>query len=211
MNKINYLKILGLTFSRACSHSAKLKQVWLCSRLLAALAVLYVVTVFATAFLGYLSPYAWVFFSAIAALLGAFSYYAVAVRWQKFGVGTLLAFVLAAFLLAVGECDLLEALLMLLAGVLSDVIRQFIGNKSLKGQSLAYPILSIGVIAWILPLWTRTEWYYQGAAEELGIDYAKGLMTFASPWGLIAVVLTTAIAGFVGIQFAAKVIKSGKR
>jgi len=36
-------------------------------------------------------------------------------------------------------------------------------------MSLAYPILSIGVIAWILPLWTRTEWYYQGAAEELGV------------------------------------------
>ena len=126
MNKINYLKILGL-------------------------AVLYVVTVFATAFLGYLSPYAWVFFPVIAALLGALSYYSAAARWQKFGVGTLLAFILAAFLLAVGECDLTEALLMLLAGVISDVIRQLIGNKSLKGQSLAYPILSIGVIAWILP------------------------------------------------------------
>jgi len=52
-------------------------------------AVLYVVTVFATAFLGYLSPYAWVFFPVVAALLGALSYYSVAVRWQKFGVGTL--------------------------------------------------------------------------------------------------------------------------
>ena len=112
-------------------------------------AAFYVVTIFATAFLGYLSPYAWVFFPAIAALLGAFSYYSVAVRRQKFGVGTLLAFILAGFLLAVGECDLSEALLMLLAGVLADVVRQFIGNTSLKGQSIAYPILSIGVIAWI--------------------------------------------------------------
>ena len=96
---------------------------------------------------------------------------------------------------------------MLLAGVISDVIRQIIGNTTLKGQAWAYPILSIGVIAWILPLWTRTEWYYQGATEELGVDYAKGLMMFASPWGLIAVVLTIAIAGFVGIQFAAKIFK----
>jgi hypothetical protein len=210
MNKINHLSILGLTFSRACSHSARLKQVWLCSRLLAALAALYVVTVFATAFLGYLSPYAWVFFPAVAALLGAFSYYSVALRWQKFGVGTLLSFLLAAFLLAVGECEPSKASLILLAGVVADVIRLFFEQDVLKGISLTYPILSIGVIAWILPLWTRTEWYYQGAAEELGIDYAKGLMTFASPWGLLAVVLTTAIAGFVGIQFAAKVIKSGK-
>lgn len=189
MNKINYSKVLVSTLCRS---------------------VLYAVTVFATAFLGYLSPYAWVFFPVIAALLGVFSYYSVAVRWQKFGAGTLLAFILAAFLLAVGECDLSEALLMLLAGVISDVARQVVGNTTLKGLTLAYPILSIGVIAWILPLWTRTEWYYQGASEELGVGYAKGLMTFASPWGLIAVVVTTAIAGFVGIQFAAKVIKSGK-
>ena len=130
MNKINHLSILGLTFSRACSHSARLKQVWLCSRLLAALAALYVVTVFATAFLGYLSPYAWVFFPAVAALLGAFSYYSVALRWQKFGVGTIFAFILAAFLLAVGECDLSEALLMLLAGVISDAVRQSLDRKS---------------------------------------------------------------------------------
>jgi hypothetical protein len=78
-------------------------------------------------------------------------------------------------------------------------------------MSLAYPILSIGVIAWILPLWTRTEWYYQGAAEELGIDYAKGLMMFASPWGLLLVALTTAIAGFVGIQFAGKVLEQNRK
>lgn len=43
MNKINCFKILGL-------------------------AVLYAVSVFATAFLGYLSPYAWVFFPVVAAL-----------------------------------------------------------------------------------------------------------------------------------------------
>jgi hypothetical protein len=182
MNKINYFKILGF-------------------------AVLYVVSVFATAFLGYLSPFAWVFFPVIAALLGAFSYYLVAVRWQQFGVGTLLSFLLAGFLLAVGECDPPKASLILLAGLAADMIRLFFEHNVQKAMSLAYPIQSIGVIAWILPLWTRTEWYYQGAAEELGIDYAKGLMTFANVGGLLLVTLTTAIAGFVGIQFAAKIFK----
>ena len=183
MSKISYLRILGF-------------------------AALYVVTVFMTAFLGFLAPLAWVFFPLIAALVGALSYYCTAIRWQKFGVGTLLAVALAAFLLAVGECDLSKALLMLLAGVLSDVVRQFIGYTTLKGQSLAYPVLSIGVIAWILPLWTHTEWYYQGATEEIGVDYANGLMMFASPWWLLAVILTTAVAGYLGIRFASKVIKS---
>lgn len=183
MSKNSYLRILGF-------------------------AALYVVTIFMTAFLGFLAPWAWVFFPVVAALIGALSYYCTAIRWQKFGVGTLLAVALAAFLLAVGECDLSKALLMLLAGVLSDVVRQLIGYSTLKGQSLAYPVLSIGVIAWILPLWTRTEWYYQGATEEIGVDYANGLMMFASPWWLLAVILTTAVAGYLGIRFASKVIKS---
>lgn len=183
MSKISYLQILGF-------------------------AALYVVIVFMTAFLGFLAPWAWVFFPLVAALFGALSYYCAAVRWKKFGVGTFLAVALAAFLLAVGECDLSKALLMLLAGVVSDVIRQLIGHTTLRGQSLAYPILSIGVIAWILPLWTRTEWYYQGATAEIGVDYAKGLMMFASHWWLAAVVLTTAVAGFAGILFASKVFKS---
>jgi hypothetical protein len=183
MKKINYLPLLGF-------------------------AVLYVVSVFATAFLGYLSPFAWVFFPVIAALLGSFSYYLLAMRWQQFGVSTLLSFLLAAFLLAVGECDAPKASLILLAGIVADMIRLFFEHNVQKAMSLAYPVQSIGVIAWILPLWTRTEWYYQGAAEELGIDYAKGLMTFANVGGLLLVVFTTAIAGFVGILFAAKIISS---
>ena len=182
MSKISYLQIIGF-------------------------AALYVVTVFLTAFLGFLAPWTWVFFPLVAALFGALSYYCTAIRWKKFGVGTVLAVALAAFLLAVGECDLSKALLIMLAGVISDVVRQIIGHTILRGQLLAYPILSIGVIGWILPLWTRTEWYYQGATEEIGVDYANGLMMFANPLWLAAVVLTTAVAGFAGILFASKVFK----
>lgn len=71
MNKINYFSILGFT-------------------------ALYVVTVFATAFLGYLHPFCWVGFPALAALLGAsgqlvgtFSYYCCygiyGLSWHTFG------------------------------------------------------------------------------------------------------------------------------
>ena len=71
MSKISYLRTLGF-------------------------AALYVVTIFMTAFLGFFAPWAWVFFPVVAALIGALSYYCTAIRWQKFGVGTLLAVALAA-------------------------------------------------------------------------------------------------------------------
>lgn len=182
MKKVNYLQIVGF-------------------------AVLYPVTVFATAFLGFLSPFAWVFYPVIAALLGAFSYLLVAVRWQKFGVGTLLALLLGAFLLAIGECDLSKSLLILLTGVLSDIVRQFVGHTSSTRISLAYPVLALGPIAWLIPLWTRTESYCQGATDELGANYAEGLRMCSSPWGLFAVVALTLIVGFIGIRLAAKILR----
>ena len=78
MNKINYFSIVGFT-------------------------ALYVLTVFATAFLGFIHPVCWVELPVLAALLGGFSYLCVAARWQRFGAGTLLGLAFGLFLLATGE------------------------------------------------------------------------------------------------------------
>ena len=167
--------------------------------------ILYVVTTFATAFLGFTAPLCWVGFPVIAALFGAFSYYMIASKWKSFGVSTLLAVVLAALLLILDECPPPRCLLIVIAGVLGDIVRMVAGNKSQEAMTFGYPIQSIGVIAWILPLWTHTTWYYEGATREMSADYAKGLMAFASPWALILLVLLTALAGYIGIRCAAKI------
>ena len=163
---------------------------------------LYVVTVFATAFLGFLYPLCWVGFPVVAALLGAFSYFCVASRWQRFGAGTLLGLAFGLFLMATGEGKPLAFAIAIMAGLLSDVIRLFAGNSSKKGAALAYPILSLGVIGWILPLWTRTQWYHDGAVEEMGADYAKGLMPLAQWWVLLLLIITTMAVGYIGIRLA---------
>ena len=178
INKINYISILGFT-------------------------ALYIVTVFVTAFLGYLHPLCWVGFPALAALLGAYSYYHVALRWPKFGAGTLLGLAFGLLLLVTGEGDVLTLIIMTAAGLLSDIVRQNIGRIV-----YAYPVLAIGVICWLLPLWTRTEWYHDGAAKELGIDYADGLMLLANWWGLLLTIAITAFMGYIGIRMATRCIKS---
>lgn len=96
---------------------------------------------------------------------------------------------------------------MLCVGILSDLIRQVLGNTTSKGISLAYPVLALGNISWILPLWTRTEWYHDGAVEEMGADYAEVLMQFASFPAFCAVVILTLVLGFLGIRLAAKWMK----
>lgn len=125
------------------------------------------------------------------------------IRWPKFGAGTLLGLVFGLFLLITGEGDVVTLGIMTAAGVASDFIR-----KLTDRLTYAYPVLAIGVISWLLPLWTRTQWYHDGAAEELGNDYADGLMLLANWWGLLLITAITAIMGCLGIHLVVKCIKS---
>ena len=175
MKKINYFSIVGFT-------------------------ALYVVTVFATAFLGFLHPVCWAGFPVVAALLGAFSYLCAASRWQGFGAGAFLGLALGLFLLATREGGLSVAIITIVAGLLSDVVRLFAGLTSKKGAVMAYPVLSIGVIGWILPLWTRPQWYHDGAVEEMGFEYAEGLMPLAQWWVLLLLIIATMAFGYIGIR-----------
>lgn len=174
--------------------------------------ILYAVTSFASAFIGFLSPWCWiVLFPMLAAVLGAPTYLWVASRWQWFGVATVFALVLAAVLLPMGEIDYLQAILMVAAGVISDVVRQVLGNNQKTSVFIAYPILPLGILAWLMKLWTNSEWYYNGAAEEIGTEYAEGLKTLSSTSSLIMVIFLVLVAGYIAIRIAAAKMKSGKK
>ena len=175
-------------------------------------AILYAVTSFACAFLGFLSPWCWiVVFPVLAAVLGAPSYLWAASRWQRFGVASLFALVLAVILLVMGEIDVTQSLLMVVVGIASDVIRQVIGTTYKRSILLAYPVLPLGILVWLMKLWTNSEWYYKGAAEEIGVDYAEGLRTLSSILALLLVIALTLAVGFVGIRISAAKTESSDR
>ena len=186
-NKINYVGIIGCV-------------------------ILYAVTSFASAFIGFLSPWCWiVLFPMLAAVLGAPTYLWVALRWQQFGVATVFALVLAAVLLPMGEIDYLQAILMVAAGVISDVVRHVLDNNQKTSVFIAYPILPLGILAWLMKLWTNSEWYYNGAAEEIGTEYAEGLKTLSSTSSLIMVIFLVIVTGYITIRIAAAKMKYGKK
>lgn len=171
-------------------------------------AILYSVTSFACAFLGFLSPWCWiVVFPVLSAVLGAPSYFWATRRWQRFGVATLFALVLAVVLLVMGEIDFTQTLLMVVVGIFSDIVRQSIGTTYKRSILLAYPVLPLGILVWLMKLWTASEWYYQGAAEEIGADYAEGLKTLSSPWALFLVIILVLAAGSLAISLASRMGK----
>lgn len=167
-----------------------------------AFVVIYFVAVFVSAFIGFAAPVCWVLFPALAAFLAAFPYCWLSRRWNKFGLPTLLAAVVGIVCFAMGEMRIGQALIVIAFGLLSDVTRLFT-NK----ESLSYPLLAIGILAWILPLWTKTEWYHMGAIEEMGQEYADALMAYSTTvWFCIALVAVIVMA-VLGYQVAKRWIK----
>jgi len=163
--------------------------------------ILYFTVVFASAFIGFISPACWIFFPSLAALVAAFPYRWLALRWKHFGLGTVLATMVAVLCLVMGEMDILQAGVVIGFGLLSDLV-------AFSGKDwLSYPVLAIGNTAWIMKLWTETDWYYNGAINEMGQEYADGLLPFATPcWCCIAIAATIIMAE-IGLWAARKTIK----
>ncbi|MCR4860046.1 MAG: MptD family putative ECF transporter S component [Bacteroidales bacterium] len=173
-----------------------------------AMGLLYLVFVFASCFIGFLHPVCWAYFSVLAALVAAGPYFWLAARWQKFGVGTFLALLVCLFCLLSGEGGgTLSKVVILGGGILSDLVRLVVGNASIKGVRTAYPLLAIGNIGWIISLWTRPEWYYEGAIEEMGAAYADGITALQTTGHLIAVIALTALVAVLAIALCRKADK----
>ncbi len=170
--------------------------------------LLYLVFVFASCFIGFLHPACWAYFSVLAAILAVGPYFWLAARWQKFGVGTVLALIVCLFCLATGEAGgLLSKAVILGGGVLADIVRHFAGNSSRKALYCAYPFLAIGNIGWIIRLWSDKQFYYDGAVEEMGQAYAEGIKALQTPGHLVAVIVLTAAVAVLGVWLCTRTDK----
>lgn len=172
--------------------------------------IVYIVSVMAGAFIGFLGPVFWVFFTALSALLASFSYFYLASRWQKFGLGIVLSILVSVILLAAKEINLQGGLIIILAGVLSDIVRYITGNTCLKAVYVSYPILSLGLISWNMRLWTNTQWYVSNAIEEMGQSYADGLESLANSKILILVIVAVLFFAYSGIRLSHCLMKKSE-
>ena len=174
--------------------------------------LLYMLFVFAACFFGFFGPVCWAFFPVVAALLGSGAYFWLSARWQKFGVGTYTALLVCIFCLVTGEATgFLSKAIIVAGGLLADVVRLLVGNASKKSLYFAYPFLAVGNIGWIVNLWTRPEWYIDGAVEEMGQAYADGIAKLQNPGILcLCIVLTVAVA-VLGIWLSSKVDKKSAK
>ena len=168
----------------------------------AGFAVLYFVAVFAAEFIGFAHPVCWLLAPALGALLGAFPYRWLSVRWRKFGLGTVLSAVFGLIMLALGEMDFLRLAVCVGFGLLSDVVR-----LGVKRDCVTYPLLALGNIATILYLWTRKAWYLQGAANEMGQAYADAMAPLQNTLWLCIALVAIVLLAEAGLWIARRIIK----
>jgi len=174
--------------------------------------LLYLASVFASCFIGFLHPVCWAYYSVLAALLAAWPYFWLAARWHHFGVGTFCALLVCLFCLASGEAGgALSKVIILGCGILSDLVRLLAGRSSRKGLYAAYPVLAVGNVGWIIRLWTDPQWYYEGAVEEMGEAYAKGILSVQTTGHLVAAILLTAAAAVLAIWLCSKLDRKSRR
>lgn len=172
--------------------------------------VIYLISLMAGAFIGFIGPVFWVFFTALSAFLASFSYFYLASRLHNFGLGIVLSVLFSAMLLFSKEINLQGALIIILAGVLSDIVRHIIGNTLLKAVYVSYPILSLGLVSWNLRLWTDTNWYVAAAVEEMGQAYADGLEVLAHSNILVLVLGAVLCFACLGIRLSQCLMKKSE-
>ena len=168
----------------------------------AGFAVLYFVAVFAAEFIGFAHPVCWLLAPALGALLGAIPYRWLSERWRGFGLGTVLSAVLGVLMLAIGEMDCTRLAICVGFGLLSDLLR-----LAVKNDCITYPVLAIGNIASIIYMWTRKEWYLQGAADEVGQSYADAMAPLQTTLWLCIALVAIVVLAEAGIWMAKRMIK----
>ncbi len=164
--------------------------------------VLYCVAVFAAEFIGFIHPVCWLLAPALGALLAAFPYRWLSMRWKRFGLGTTITAVFGLLMLAMGEFDIARLAISVGFGLLSDLVR-----LAVKSDCVTYPLLAIGNIANIIYMWTRKAWYLQGAADEVGQAYADAMVPLQTTLRLVIAVVAIIAAAECGLWVAKRWIK----
>ncbi|MDO4650921.1 MAG: MptD family putative ECF transporter S component [Eubacteriales bacterium] len=176
----------------------------------AGLELIYFVIGFGCMFLGFLSPFCWVYQPVIAAFLAAAPVLIVCKNWRKFGGLLILPGIYALLMILMGEINGTPRIIAIAAVLLAaEIIRFLLGYHSQKGVRFGYAAAALVPACSLLLLWLDKEFYYAGAVEEMGsVAYADGLMAIATPVGLIALIGCTILAGYIGAVVAEKLFKT---
>ena len=159
--------------------------------------LLYIGIIYASLCLGYVHPFFWVYAAFVSSVFAGIPYLYLTARWQKFGVGTLFAFLVAGACALMGEGTLLNWGLILLIGILTDVIRCAIGNKNIAGVRISYLLLALIPFGRTIVIWTNRTEEIADQAAEMGKAYGDTMEAIIPIWMLVVMIIVTVVVAFL--------------
>lgn len=174
------------------------------------LLVIYFVLMLLPMFLGYLSPVLWFFYPVLSALLAATPFLWGAKDWKKLGGVAIFPFFWYFIMVLMGELSFVERVITPLVIILiAELVRRFIGYEKQIGLRVSYAISSLVTVMQHLIILTRTDFYYQGAVEEMGSSaYAETIVGFGTVGYFILLLVLTFVAGYLGAVLSEKLFKT---
>lgn len=170
-------------------------------------ALLYIGIIYASLCLGYIHPFFWVYASLVSSVFAGIPYLYLTARWQKFGVGTLFAFLVAGACALMGEGTIFNWGLILLIGILADIIRCAIGNKRIAGVRISYLLLALIPFGRTIVIWTNRAEEIADQAAEMGKAYGDTMEAITPIWMLVVMIIVTIIVAFLAERVVEKCMK----
>lgn len=170
-------------------------------------ALMYIVIVYASLCLGYLHPFFWAYAATVSALFAAIPYLYLASKREGFGVGTVLALLVALACMAAGEGTLLNYAVILVLGIVSDLVRNVCGGDTLKGIRTAYPIFALIPFGRTMVLWTDRANELAADAEEMSAAYSETMAAVTPVWMLVVMLAVTIVLAIAAERVTEKVMK----
>ena len=143
---------------------------------------------------------AYLFVTALIALVAWIPYMYVMAKVPKAGVVLIMNLFVAIAFVAFGELANLLLGSLIVCSILAEIIRKWAGYKNYKGIVMSYILLSLSNIGSPLYVWVFSDYAISEASEEMSANYAEILSTLTSPWFMVlAIAATVVISIIVGV------------
>lgn len=168
---------------------------------------IYFVVTMVPMFISGIHPMVWVFFPAMAAVLGAIPFMLLCLRVQKpFAILLMgLAMCLVTF---TGSFTPLIVALFVGGALLAELVRHLTHYTSYLGASVAFACFSLGWLGSPLPIWLYSDTFAKHIAEAgMPQEYVTQLISVSSPAWMVACIAGTLVGAALGSLLARTLLK----
>ena len=167
--------------------------------------VIIIILIFAFGMLGYI-PILMLALPIIAALICGIPYMLFLTRVDKFGMVTLMGFILGLVMFLSGH-TWIPILVFTLCALIADCILKMGNYSSIKNSIISHGFFILGIMGNMIPFFILKDYFVGSIRESMGNDYVNVILPFLTNEFLIVLIVLTFICGIISAYIGKIVLK----